>query len=90
MNTRRGSVHIEDVPAYPYRTTQWAKVSEAKLRLNRVCEQCRLQAVEVDHLVLVANGGSAFDLANLISLCGRCHDALPGLRAVTARPRHNG
>lgn len=36
---------------------------------------CGAAADDVDHRVELIDGGEAYDLANLQSLCGKCHDA---------------
>lgn len=63
--------------AWPYSTTDWQRVRKLKLAMNPICElrlkRCRLAATEVDHVRSIRNGGDAFALDNLQSLCKPCH-----------------
>lgn len=52
---------------------QWAKLREAKLRANPMCETgCGAPATQVDHIRSKAEGGTNDD-TNLRSLCSACH-----------------
>lgn len=58
-----------------YRTPQW-KVArlEAKRRDGWKCIKCGSKTrLEVDHKIALREGGAAFDLENLQTLCGSCH-----------------
>jgi len=64
---------------WPYNTTAWKKLRLAKLARDPNCAHCTLrgrtvQAVAVDHIVAIANGGHPFPpLDGLASLCTSCH-----------------
>ncbi|MGE5482253.1 MAG: HNH endonuclease [Bacteroidota bacterium] len=61
--------------------TRWDKVRRAKLARDPLCERC-LQvgrvtpATMVHHLRSLRQGGEALEMANLLSVCRRCHDDL--------------
>jgi 5-methylcytosine-specific restriction endonuclease McrA len=55
------------------------------LNLNPICEVCKKMgrvttANQVDHVVSMEEGGAAFDLDNLMSLCQRHHSRKTVLR----------
>lgn len=60
-----------------YNSTRWRKLRAFKLRMDPMCEYCSPSrprpAAEVDHARSIADGGEAFDLDNLRSVCKRCH-----------------
>lgn len=66
---------------WPYNTTEWLALREAKLNANPICQACiRREVVEiavaVDHIVSIASGGPAFpSLDGLMSLCISCHNS---------------
>lgn len=56
----------------------WRKVRRMKLARDPLCESCRkrrrtVAAQLVDHIVPIRAGGARLDLANLQSMCRRCH-----------------
>lgn len=60
----------------PRATAAWKRVRRQALRRDRGrCLVCGAAADDVDHRVELIDGGAAYDLANLQSLCGKCHDA---------------
>ena len=63
----------------------WRKVSENYRRANPLCECCLTLGVMtdvtkgdrkgcVDHMVAISQGGSMYNLNNLLALCKPCHD----------------
>ncbi len=65
-------------------SAQWQRVRKLVLaRDGYACRHCGRHRLELDdnerlsvhHVVPLAQGGSAFDPANLLSLCSRCHVA---------------
>ncbi|WP_082407286.1 HNH endonuclease signature motif containing protein [Mesorhizobium sp. 1M-11] len=64
---------------WPYNTTAWRDLRQAKLSSQPLCEVClRREVVEVantvDHIVRINDGGEPFPpLAGLMSLCPACH-----------------
>jgi len=66
------------------RIKDWKTTREQALaRDGKHCVQCGAAATEVDHIVEIQDGGEEFDLANLRSLCHRCH-----ARKTAARRRY--
>lgn len=67
--------------AYPYNTTTWQHLRQAKLSSQPVCEACERRGVTrlakaVDHVVAINKGGDAFPaLDGLMSLCEACHNS---------------
>lgn len=65
---------------WPYNTSKWARLREAKLAETPLCEICTrrgliVDAVAVDHFQPVRQGGSPFPaLSGLLSLCLSCHN----------------
>ena len=65
---------------WPYNTSKWAKLREAKLSAHPLCEICQRRgdveaAVAVDHFKPIKQGGSPFPaLPGLLSLCRSCHN----------------
>lgn len=62
-------------------TTQWDKVRLIKLRRDPLCERCQKQgriepAKLVHHIQSLSKGGALLEMANLMSLCVKCHDAI--------------
>jgi 5-methylcytosine-specific restriction protein A len=56
----------------------WQRIQAEQLEREPSCRLCRaegkqVQAVEVDHILALADGGSFADPANLQSLCRPCH-----------------
>jgi 5-methylcytosine-specific restriction endonuclease McrA len=64
---------------HPFSTRRGRRRREARLRLDdRLCVMCRsigviAEAVTVDHIVALQDGGEPFDLNNMRSLCLPCH-----------------
>ena len=61
-----------------YDTIQWKRVRKLKLAEQPLCEHCEAvgvvrPATDVDHVVSIEDGGAAFDMNNLASLCHSCH-----------------
>ncbi|HHW13486.1 MAG TPA: HNH endonuclease [Firmicutes bacterium] len=60
---------------------RWEKVRQMKLAHDPLCERC-LQAgrvtpaTMVHHVRPIRQGGEVLDMANLLSVCRRCHDEL--------------
>ena len=65
---------------------EWALLRRAVLNRDGYrCQSCGVASrLEVDHIVPLAHGGDAFDLANLQALCRGCHIAKT--RAQTTLP----
>lgn len=62
-----------------YSTSRWQKIRKIKLARNPLCEMCQsdgrtTEAILVDHVEPVRDGGAMFDITNLQSLCNQCHD----------------
>jgi 5-methylcytosine-specific restriction endonuclease McrA len=56
----------------------WAALRAAVLaRDGWTCQQCGARATDADHIIPRSAGGLD-DLANLRSLCGRCHHRATG------------
>lgn len=63
-----------------YHTKQWRNIRKLKLNINPLCQQCEQQGLTteanvVDHINPVQEGGAAFDLDNLQSLCVSHHNS---------------
>lgn len=61
-----------------YNTPRWREIRKLKLTTTPFCEECRkngtiIKATMVDHITPIKQGGNAFDLDNLQSLCWSCH-----------------
>jgi 5-methylcytosine-specific restriction protein A len=61
-----------------YNSGLWKHTRRRKLAHDALCEMCLednliVPAVEVDHIVPLADGGAPYDMANLCSLCTPCH-----------------
>lgn len=58
-----------------YATAQWKRLRLMVIRRDPVCvaEGCRNFSAEVDHIIPLSKGGSAFALENLQALCKSCH-----------------
>lgn len=65
---------------WPYNTSKWARLREAKLAETPLCEICARrglteEAIAVDHFQPVNQGGHPFPpLTGLLSLCLSCHN----------------
>ena len=65
---------------WPYCTSRWQKLRQAKLAQSPVCLVCEKRgqtelATTVDHVIPISQGGDPFpDLAELMALCERCHN----------------
>ena len=54
---------------------EWAAIREQVLsRAKWRCQACRLRRLDVHHVVKRSQGGSDFDLDQLVALCRWCHD----------------
>jgi 5-methylcytosine-specific restriction protein A len=66
---------------WPYNTQRWQRLRRRKLQEHPLCEAClrvgRIEpATAVDHRLAIAAGGDQYPpLADLASLCARCHNA---------------
>ena len=57
-----------------YRTPLWARVRREVLeRDGWTCQSCGGPGTEAHHRVKLQDGGEAYDLANLETLCRGCH-----------------
>lgn len=56
-----------------YKTAQWQKTRQYVLRAEPLCRSCKDVATLVDHIKPRAAGGDDYGLANLQSLCAKCH-----------------
>ncbi len=58
-----------------YSTPKWKVIRKKKLRSSIRCEAygCISTATEVDHITPISEGGAAYDMRNLQSLCKSCH-----------------
>ena len=68
----------DDNGRYIYHTSQWKRLRLQKLAQNPMCEHCEIEgravaAVMVDHVKEISDGGDAYDIGNLQSLCYRHH-----------------
>lgn len=62
-----------------YQSTTWRKLRKVKLEQDPLCEECLKKGIHTpakvaDHIVSINQGGAALDIANLQSLCDRCHN----------------
>lgn len=62
-----------------YQSTAWRKLRKVKLEQDPLCEECLKKGIHTpakvaDHIVPINQGGAALDIANLQSLCDRCHN----------------
>ena len=68
---------------------RWAAVRRAALaRDNQRCQRCgRVVTIsaEVHHVTPLEDGGAAYELANLVTLCRDCHHAEHGKRPDASR-----
>ena len=63
-----------------YNSREWKELRRKKLGINPICECCFekgriIKATMVDHIVPIKQGGAAFDMNNLQSLCQSCHSS---------------
>lgn len=64
---------------WPYSTSTWQRLRQAKLSTQPICEACERRgrtvlARHVDHIVEISMGGPAFPpLDGLMSMCVSCH-----------------
>lgn len=57
-----------------YKSARWRACRRKVLSRDRyTCKVCLRFGNEVDHVVPIADGGSAWDMANLQTLCKSCH-----------------
>jgi 5-methylcytosine-specific restriction protein A len=62
----------------------WSRVRLVQLARAPLCK-CGAVAVEVDHVVPLADGGARLELGNLQSLCKPCHTAKTNAERSRAR-----
>lgn len=61
-----------------YDKAQWRRLREQALRMEPLCRLCvqrglAVEAVDVDHITPLADGGEAWASTNLRPLCHACH-----------------
>jgi 5-methylcytosine-specific restriction endonuclease McrA len=74
-----------------YRTGRWARArAHALARDGHRCTRCGGgERLEVHHVRPLADGGSAFELDNLVTLCSSCHHGAEAKREPHLTPlRH--
>lgn len=82
--------------AWPYNTSTWQRLREAKLSVDPLCEVCiRREVIEparaVDHVVAIAKGGPAFPpVSGLMSMCLPCHSYKTNMEDRPDRKRKLG
>jgi 5-methylcytosine-specific restriction protein A len=64
-----------------YQTTQWRKLRGIHIRQQPLCVVCNNVGHVVDHIVPIRLGGEPFDMANLQTMCHRCHNIKSGKEA---------
>ena len=65
-------------------TRRWRNLRAAKLRAAPACELCgNADAVEVDHIEPLSEGGDRWAWGNLRSVCDDCHKIRHGKRPRT-------
>lgn len=69
-----------------YFTKRWARLRKGFLEQNPFCAHCLKEgryvlAVDVDHIIEIADGGLEYELSNLQGLCKRHH----GIKSHQAR-----
>jgi 5-methylcytosine-specific restriction endonuclease McrA len=59
-----------------YKTPEWKNARLDRLKLDGFqCVECKSSSnLQVHHIHSVSKGGARFSLANLITLCTRCHE----------------
>ena len=62
-----------------YGSAAWKRLRAMKVAMNPLCEQCEkenkiVKVHTVDHIVPIKQGGAAYDIYNLQSLCRRHTD----------------
>lgn len=58
-----------------YQSKRWKELRVWYRMHNPLCVQCGDAMYVVDHITPMSQGGAAWDVDNLQSLCRRCHDA---------------
>ncbi len=58
----------------------WRNARIAYLRKNPLCEKCKAegvtkQALDIDHITPLSEGGKRLSFDNMMALCRRCHNA---------------
>lgn len=67
--------------AWPYATSTWQRLRQAKLSAQPICEPCERRgrtvlAEAVDHIIAIEKGGDPFPpLDRLMSMCASCHNS---------------
>lgn len=59
-----------------YNSRRWRRLRKLQLSQSPLCELCQpgpVPATQVDHVKPIADGGEAWDMDNLRSLCASCH-----------------
>ena len=66
----------------------WNRTQREHLRMEPSCRACGTdQALTVDHITEVADGGALYDHGNLQTLCDDCHTIKSQLAAAARRSR---
>ena len=63
---RRGHIKI-------YSSARWRKLRMFQLRRHPLCNVCGGAAGTVDHIIPIEQGGDAWDMDNLQTICFQCH-----------------
>jgi 5-methylcytosine-specific restriction protein A len=63
-----------------YGTARWRKLRHWVLQHEPLCLDCKSRerlepATEVDHVIPIEQGGSPFEVSNLMPLCASCHSS---------------
>ena len=79
-----------------YRSSAWRATRAAFLRDNPLCVRCKanglfIQAMVVDHVLPLKDGGERFNRINLQSLCVSCHNRKTAIEthAKSFKPRRD-
>ncbi len=57
-----------------YQSKQWKNIRTKQLTNNPFCIRCGRVANLVDHIIEIKDGGAAYDINNLQSMCTSCHN----------------
>jgi 5-methylcytosine-specific restriction protein A len=64
-----------------YGTAQWRKLRLIHIRQQPLCVECNAPGQVVDHITPIRMGGEPFDMANLQTMCHKCHNIKSGKEA---------